>query len=84
MCFERGANSGGRNHRIFYLLGDVFEVRARFGQIVGHTDFHRMFAVRHEIVNVDGAELLVDDCAGTRGHVLDWQSVIRHHLGDFF
>src|ERR1700733_6183255 len=80
MDFPSGDHAGSRSATpgvLVMLRMSPLSARAGFGQIIRHANFHRMLVVRREIVNVNGAELFVDDCAGACGHVLDRQAENR-------
>ena len=65
------ANAGGGNAGIANFPRHILKTRPHFGEVGRHFDRHLVFLLRRRVVNMDLAELLVNNAARTGGGVLD-------------
>ena len=61
--FEDSAHASGRNRGVIDVLCDFFEMRADFDEVGFDMDLNGLLAVRGEVVQVQRAELFVDNRA---------------------
>src|SRR5260370_31116903 len=79
---EHGAGSSGRQTSMLNPCRDLDKMGPDFGEIAGHVNLYGVRLTALDIVDMDGAELLIDDGARSRRRRLQIETVVDDDLGN--
>ncbi len=77
---EDRARAVGRDIRTAQALRDIHVARAELSQVAGQTDVHRLARGFAQVVHVQGAELLIDNAAGSGGRGFEIVALVFQNL----